>query len=104
MDVIYRTKRVKEEIKQIMPTVLETKGTFIFVSVNMRGGKQYLFLFHLHCSRRKSGSLLLVWFPPSSIRRHNSKPFSSKVTSVLMHTESETLHIWGQILFPIRYK
>ena len=42
MDVIYRTKRVKEEIKQIMPTVLETKGTFIFISVNMRGTKQYL--------------------------------------------------------------
>ena len=42
MDVIYGTKRVKEEIKQIMPTVLETKGTFIFISVNMRGTKQYL--------------------------------------------------------------
>lgn len=42
MDVIYRTKRVKEEIKQIMLTVLETKGTFIVISVNMRGGKQYL--------------------------------------------------------------
>ena len=42
MDVVYRTKRVKEEIKQIMPTVLETKGTFIFISVNMRGTKQYL--------------------------------------------------------------
>lgn len=42
MDVVYRTKRVKEEIKQIMLTVLETKGTFIFISVNMRGTKQYL--------------------------------------------------------------
>lgn len=41
MDVIYRTKRVKEEIKRIMPTVLETKATFIFISANTKGTEQY---------------------------------------------------------------
>lgn len=42
MDIIYRTKRIKEEMKLIMPTVLETKGTFIFISAHMRVTEQYL--------------------------------------------------------------
>lgn len=33
-------KRVKEEMKWIVPTVLETKGTFIFISANMRDTDQ----------------------------------------------------------------
>lgn len=35
-------KRVKEEMKWIVPIVLETKGTFIFISANMRDTGEYL--------------------------------------------------------------
>ena len=60
------------------------KGDFHFHLCKHEGYQAILkqFLFHLHCSRRKSGSLLLVWFLPPSIRR--LQPLSSKVTSVLM--------------------
>lgn len=42
MDIIYRRKKVKEEMQWIMPMVLETKGTLTVISANMRDTEQYL--------------------------------------------------------------
>lgn len=95
MYLIYRTKRVKEE----MPTVPEKKGTFIFISANMNT-EQYLAIpiTSIYIALKEKLYLTLGLGPTHFHQNRQLQALSSKVTSasMLKYKIQNIAFFWGQ--------